>query len=59
MEKCLGCEIVAGRIKTPGGLIYQDDFWTVTHATFLYNAPDPSCLTPAPYALLDSPRKSA
>ena len=39
MEKCLGCEIVAGRIKTPGGLIYQDGFWTVTHSIYSNGAP--------------------
>jgi len=39
MEKCVGCEIVAGRIKTPGGLIYQDDSWTVTHSISSDGAP--------------------
>jgi diadenosine tetraphosphate (Ap4A) HIT family hydrolase len=39
MEKCIGCEIVAGRIKTPGGLIFQDEFWTVTHSICSNGAP--------------------
>jgi diadenosine tetraphosphate (Ap4A) HIT family hydrolase len=39
MEKCLGCEIIAGTIKTPGGLIYEDAYWTITHATSSNGAP--------------------
>jgi diadenosine tetraphosphate (Ap4A) HIT family hydrolase len=32
MDKCLGCEIVTGRIATPGGVIYEDDYWMLTHS---------------------------
>lgn len=39
MEKCVGCEVVRGSIKTPGGFIYQDEFWTVTHSISLGGAP--------------------
>ncbi len=39
MEKCLGCEIIAGNIKTPGGLLYEDAYWTITHATSTNGAP--------------------
>ena len=33
VEPCLGCEMVAGRISTPGGIIYEDGHWMLTHAT--------------------------
>lgn len=39
MEKCVGCEVVEGSIKTPGGFIYQDEFWTVTHSISSDGAP--------------------
>lgn len=29
---CLGCDVNAGRIKVPGGLIHRDDDWVVDHA---------------------------
>ena len=32
MEKCLGCEIINGRIITPGGIIYEDEHWMLTHS---------------------------
>jgi len=32
MAKCLGCEIVSGRVTTPGGVIYEDEHWMVTHS---------------------------
>ena len=32
MDKCLGCEIVSGRITTPGGVIYEDEYWMLTHS---------------------------
>ena len=32
MDKCLGCEIVKGNIPTPGGIIYDDGFWMLTHS---------------------------
>jgi diadenosine tetraphosphate (Ap4A) HIT family hydrolase len=39
MESCLGCEVVTGSIKTPGGFIFQDDFWTITHSVSTTGAP--------------------
>ncbi len=39
MEECIGCEIVNGSIETPGGFIYQDKFWTVTHSISSEGAP--------------------
>jgi histidine triad (HIT) family protein len=39
MEKCIGCEVIRGTIKTPGGFIYQDEFWTVTHSISSEGAP--------------------
>ena len=32
MDNCLGCEIVSGRITTPGGVIYDDEYWILTHS---------------------------
>jgi diadenosine tetraphosphate (Ap4A) HIT family hydrolase len=32
MDKCLGCEIVTGRITTPGRVIYEDECWMLTHS---------------------------
>jgi len=32
MDKCLGCEIVTGKISTPGGVIYEDEYWMLTHS---------------------------
>ena len=39
MEKCLGCEIVSGSINTPGGIIYEDEYWIVTHSIASNGAP--------------------
>lgn len=39
MEKCLGCEIISGSVNTPGGIIYQDGFWMLTHARSSNGAP--------------------
>lgn len=33
MDICLGCEIVTGKITTPGGVIYEDEYWMLTHST--------------------------
>jgi diadenosine tetraphosphate (Ap4A) HIT family hydrolase len=33
LDKCLGCEIVTGRITAPGGVIYEDEYWMLTHST--------------------------
>ncbi len=32
MDKCLGCEIVNSNITTPGGIIYADVDWMLTHS---------------------------
>jgi diadenosine tetraphosphate (Ap4A) HIT family hydrolase len=39
LEKCIGCEIVLGRLNTPGGIIYEDEHWTVTHSVASNGAP--------------------
>ena len=39
MEECIGCDIVRGSIRTPGGFIYEDEFWTVTHSISSEGAP--------------------
>jgi diadenosine tetraphosphate (Ap4A) HIT family hydrolase len=39
MEKCLGCGIVSGEINTPGGILYQNAYWMLTHATSSNGAP--------------------
>ncbi|MEP6469356.1 MAG: HIT family protein [Chloroflexota bacterium] len=31
MADCLGCDVNAGRISTPGGTIYQDEHWIADH----------------------------
>ena len=36
---CSVCEEVAGRITAPGGVIYDDGFWTVAHHTGRYTDP--------------------
>jgi len=30
-EGCLSCDVIAGRKATPGGLIFEDALWSVTH----------------------------
>lgn len=39
MERCIGCDVAAGNIRTPGGFIFQDEFWTVTHSISSNGAP--------------------
>ena len=39
MEKCLSCEIISGSVNTPGGIIYQDEVWMLTHSTSPNGAP--------------------
>jgi diadenosine tetraphosphate (Ap4A) HIT family hydrolase len=29
---CLGCDVVAGRVAAPGGIIWDDALWQVDHA---------------------------
>lgn len=36
---CSVCEEVAGRITSPGGVIYDDGLWTVAHHTGAYTDP--------------------
>ena len=30
--RCMACDANAGRLKPPGGVIYEDDLWRVEHA---------------------------
>jgi len=32
VRDCIGCDVIAGRIKPPGGVICQDTHWMATHA---------------------------
>jgi len=32
VDGCLSCDVVAGRVATPGGWIYEGRHWTVSHA---------------------------
>jgi diadenosine tetraphosphate (Ap4A) HIT family hydrolase len=38
-QACSICEEVAGRITAPGGVIYDDGFWSVAHHTGPYTDP--------------------
>ena len=29
---CIGCDVIAGRRKAPGGVLYKDRLWIATHA---------------------------
>jgi diadenosine tetraphosphate (Ap4A) HIT family hydrolase len=31
MNTCLICETLAGKRRTPGGVIYEDDYWWIDH----------------------------
>ncbi len=31
MEGCLGCDLAAGRVPLPGGMIHQSEYWLVEH----------------------------
>ncbi len=31
VEGCLGCDVVSGRLRVPGGLLHQSDHWVVNH----------------------------
>lgn len=41
IEGCLACDLLAGRVELPGGLIHRTDFWVVEH-----------CLGPFPVGTL-------
>ena len=30
---CPSCDVVAGRLRTPGDSIYADEYWSLTHST--------------------------
>ncbi len=30
-KDCIGCEIVMGNVLPPGGILYNDTYWTVNH----------------------------
>ncbi len=30
-ETCLSCEVIAGRVASPGGFIFESEDWMVTH----------------------------
>jgi diadenosine tetraphosphate (Ap4A) HIT family hydrolase len=32
MSDCLACDVLEGRIRPPGGVIYEDDLWVVDHS---------------------------
>lgn len=32
VDGCLACNVLAGKVKAPGGLIYEDDYWIVEHS---------------------------
>jgi diadenosine tetraphosphate (Ap4A) HIT family hydrolase len=31
VEACLSCDVVSGRVATPGGVIFEDEVWRLTH----------------------------
>lgn len=31
VDDCISCQSVRGKLKTPGGVIYEDDYWLVDH----------------------------
>ena len=39
MEKCIGCDVATGAIQTPGGYIFQDECWKITHSISSHGAP--------------------
>ncbi|HLG12667.1 MAG TPA: hypothetical protein VI876_12990 [Dehalococcoidia bacterium] len=30
-QGCLSCDVIAGRRETPGGVVFENDFWQITH----------------------------
>jgi diadenosine tetraphosphate (Ap4A) HIT family hydrolase len=32
VDGCLACNVLTGKIKAPGGTIYEDDYWIVEHS---------------------------
>ena len=30
-QDCLSCDVIAGRRETPGGVVFEDEFWHLTH----------------------------
>jgi diadenosine tetraphosphate (Ap4A) HIT family hydrolase len=33
VDGCLACDVLAGKVTPPGGVIYDDQFWRVDHST--------------------------
>lgn len=33
VDGCLACDVLAGKVTPPGGVIYDDRFWRVDHST--------------------------
>ncbi len=31
-DNCLACDTLVGKLQTPGGVIYENDYWLVDHA---------------------------
>jgi len=31
VDGCMACDVLAGRLKPPGGVIYEDEYWMVDH----------------------------
>ena len=31
VDGCMACDVLAGRLKAPGGVIYEDEYWMVDH----------------------------
>jgi diadenosine tetraphosphate (Ap4A) HIT family hydrolase len=29
---CLGCDVIAGRVRPPGGVIHEDEHWLLAHS---------------------------
>jgi diadenosine tetraphosphate (Ap4A) HIT family hydrolase len=32
VEDCLSCNLLTGKLKAPGGVIYEDNYWIVEHS---------------------------
>ncbi len=32
VDGCLACNVLAGKVKAPGGVIYADNYWVVEHS---------------------------
>ncbi|BAY12938.1 hypothetical protein [Calothrix sp. NIES-2098] len=34
-DRCLACDVFAGKVKALGGAIYEDNYWIVEHSLVL------------------------